>query len=337
MAGDPFTIAVFRWLTAVNTDADLPAGAMKLAYAISQYINRDSRTAWPSHETLVSAAGFHEGENATRNVRRLTKALVDRGHLLTTRRRQSSLVYRLAQDRTELSYQEVNSEAEDKSRPDFSDRSGDQDRTISTVRPDIICHQDRTELSAKLPNELLKNYEGESRARADFIPDDFKVSDETYGWALERLGSNEAVDRSLERFCNHFRQVDGSKSKSRDWNLKARNWIDEDLTRNPPDKSVHSAGRRLHDKVRSFDAGPTDRESRQLAAFARGASRQLSDKTGNDIDLQSDEKWEAVLCTYVKFGHWTKHIEFGPSPDDPECFAPQHLLAKHGITKAVAA
>jgi hypothetical protein len=165
MAGDPFTSQIFAWLNRVLADRSLPPAAFKLAYAISQHINRHSRTAWPSQETLAAAIGVPEGEHAARTVRRLLKVLVDGGHLLTTRRKQNSLLYRLAQDRTELSYQEEQDEDEAGSRPDISDRSTDQDRTFLPSRPDNSVRQDRTELSAKPLNEPLKNQEREKRAR----------------------------------------------------------------------------------------------------------------------------------------------------------------------------
>ncbi len=169
---------------------------------------------------------------------------------------------------------------------------------------------------------------GERHARATFISDDFKVSDETYAWALDRLGSNEAVDISVERFRNHFLQLAGPKAKCRNWEARARIWIDDDAKSGPrPERRP----------ARSNAGSSTGRESKHLGAFMQGAARRLASTAGpRALDLQSDEKWDAVLKMYAKCGDWTKHTEFGPPPDDPECFAPPHLLIRHGIPTAPA-
>jgi hypothetical protein len=93
MAGDPFTSAIFRWLNGIAADPLLPPAAFKLAYIISQHINRESHTAWPSQKTLAKAIGV----KSERSVRRLSEALEAGGHLLTTQRKQTSQIYRLAQ------------------------------------------------------------------------------------------------------------------------------------------------------------------------------------------------------------------------------------------------
>jgi hypothetical protein len=143
------------------------------------------------------------------------------------------------------------------------------------------------------------NHERES-ARATLLQDDFRLDDQTYCWALDKLGSNEAVNRSVSRFVNHYRQVTGDRSKSRDWQAKARNWIDEDANKAAPDKSLVTAGA-------SFDA-------------------------------LSDRHWDGILSTYVNTGHWTRHVDkCGSEPPSPNCRAPRHLLIKHGIIKENAA
>jgi hypothetical protein len=116
-------------------------------------------------------------------------------------------------------------------------------------------------------------YQERERARATLVPNDFRLDDQTYGWALDRLGSNEEVDRSVFRFVNHYRQVTGRRSKSRDWIARARNWIDDDASKQQPDKSVVGAAKRLHEKLVSFNARP---------------------------DAVTDTHWESVLSTYAK-------------------------------------
>ncbi|MGX1417436.1 helix-turn-helix domain-containing protein [Bradyrhizobium elkanii] len=80
-----------------------------------------------------------------------------------------------------------------------------------------------------------KNQEERERARATLIPDDFKLDDQTYNWALGKLGSVDAVDRSVFRLVNHSRD---KGTLSQNWQAKARNWIDRDAVDRPPDRPV---------------------------------------------------------------------------------------------------
>ena len=73
---DNFTGQVFAWLNQVLADHSLPAAAFKLAYCITQHINRKSRTAWPSQARLAKAIGLD-----VRTVRRLAEQLATAGHL----------------------------------------------------------------------------------------------------------------------------------------------------------------------------------------------------------------------------------------------------------------
>lgn len=148
-------------------------------------------------------------------------------------------------------------------------------------------------------------------ARATRIPDDFRLDDVTHNWAIGRLGDVDAVDRSLARFVNHYRQLAGDRALSCDWSARARNWIDDDVKRAPPDKSVIGAANRLLDKVASFSPAPS---------------------------AVTDEHWNGVLSTYAKTKHWTRYTEvFGPDPTSAACRAPAHLLVKHGLATDGAA
>jgi hypothetical protein len=153
----------------------------------------------------------------------------------------------------------------------------------------------------------IEQSERENRARATFIPDDFKLSDETYWWAVDRMESIEAVSRSVERFTNHYRQLDGPKAKCRDWDARVRNWIDDDVRRTPPDKSVVAAAKRLQETLRSLDAGPDD-------------------------TALSDDQWDPIITRFAQTGQWTRHVDqCGNAPPAPDCKAPRHLLIKHRI------
>lgn len=313
MAGDPFTAAIFRWLDAVAADASLPPAAFKLGYVISQHINRQSREAWPSQETLRESIGLKD----KRSARRLTDALVARGFLITRRRKQMSMIYRLAQDRTELSYQEEQTGGDTAdARPDISDRSTNQDRTFLAARPDNFAHQDRTELSAKPLIEPLKNHEGERRARAKRLPNDFNLDSETQEWAESKLGHADAVYASMFRFTNHYRQVAGSKGLSADWMAKARLWIDDDARKaakeSADDKSVVGAAKRLSERIKSFNTGPSD------------------------VVLSTDE-WRKALTLFRRTGTWSKYVDvYGSAPPSPDCKAPRHLLIEFGLAEAAA-
>lgn len=293
MAGDPFTAAIFRWLNAVAADSTLPPAAFKLAYVISQHINRKSLKAWPSQATLKEAIGVKD----ERSVRRLTDALEERGYLLTRRRKQTSMVYLLAQDRTELSYQATDNEAGNGSRPDENDRSSDQDRTFDAPRPDIPVHQDRPKLSAKPPIEPPKKPERE-RARATRIADDFSLDDHSYNQALEQLGSVDAVTTSLSRFRDHHR---GRGTTSVDWQATARLWIGDDVRSGRYRAAPTSESRGAH--------GPTE------AAWRDVLSTWVSSK---------HRRWTAYTT------------DFGPDPSSPECRVPPHLLEEYGLARSAA-
>jgi hypothetical protein len=171
---------------------------------------------------------------------------------------------------------------------------------------------ERPETGSRLPTNhsepLLNQEEG---ARATLIPENFRLSDETYCWALDRLGSNDAVDRSVERFRNHYRQVTGKAATSRDWDARVHNWIDDDAQKRTSSISVVGASKRLQEKSPSFDTRP---------------------------DMIADARWELILSTYAKVGFWTNHVsEFGPPPTSPGCRVPRRLLIRHGIIKESAA
>ncbi|PPQ20543.1 hypothetical protein CV770_03980 [Bradyrhizobium sp. AC87j1] len=309
MAGDPFTAAIFKWLNLVAADPELPPAAFRLAYIISQHINRTSLEAWPNQKTLANAIAVKD----ERSVRRLTDALEVRGHLITRRRKQNSMVYRLAQDRTELSYQATaeddlitgakpdeivrSSDQDQAPRPDGISRSSEQDRTFHAPRPDNFGSQDRTNLSAKPLIEPLKEPVREkARPPATSISEDFTLNDQTQTWAIEQLGGDDAVTASLSRFRDHHR---AKGTTSCDWQATARLWIGDD--------------------ARSGRHRAASRESRRPDGWPTEAA------------------WRDVLKRYKREGQWTKHFaEFGPDPESPKCRAPSHLLAEFGLAGSAA-
>ncbi|GMO40925.1 hypothetical protein [Bradyrhizobium sp. TM233] len=67
---------------------------------------------------------------------------------------------------------------------------------------------------------------GSERARATLIPEEFTLDDQNYNWALEQLGSTDAVTASLSRFRDHHR---AKGTTSLDWQATARLWIGDDF------------------------------------------------------------------------------------------------------------
>ncbi|MGY3605141.1 MULTISPECIES: hypothetical protein [unclassified Bradyrhizobium] len=316
------TALLFDWLNQVKRDRDLPASAFKVAFELGQWINgetfeRDgSLVAWPSLET-VGAAVMSE-----RTARDMVKRLQQRGHLDIKIGRgpghPSRYTLKLTNRQPAAAFDEgetgsllpVSSEETGSSLPLSSEENRQDPAALSEqIRQDTTLKPAGydTETGSRLPTNHLKpflNHEGETRAT--LIPDDFRLSDENYLWALLRLDSDDAVRRSIDRFVNHYRQVDGPQAMSRDWQAKARNWVDEDA-------------RKLGDP-RSRRGSLIDAIDRELAALD-GSSRSIA-----------DSEWDDVLSTYIKFGRWTRYVSrFGPAPESPDCRAPQHLLKKHGL------
>jgi hypothetical protein len=295
--------ALFAWLNQVKADGSLPASAFKVAFELGQWINGDAFAkegaliAWPSLETIGAAISMSE-----RTARDMVKRLAAGGHLAIKvghgpgHPSRYTFIQENRQPAAAFPSEETGSPLP---------HSQEQNRQSGVAKP-AGCD---TETGSRLPTNHLEpslNHERES-ARATLLQHDFRLDDQTYGWALDKLGSNEAVNRSVSRFVNHYRQVNGDRSKSRDWQAKARNWIDDDANRAAPDKSVVAAAKRPQDNLASFDA-------------------------------LSDRHWDGILSTYVKTGHWTRHVDqCGSEPPSPDCRAPRHLLIKHGIIKENAA
>jgi hypothetical protein len=299
--------ALFAWLNQVKEDGSLPASAFKVAFELGQWINGDAFAkdgvliAWPSLETIGAAIAMSE-----RTARDMVKRLKAGGHLAIKvghgpgHPSRYTFLMRNRQPTAALDETETGS---------LLPHSEEQNRQSDVAKPAVQRH----ETGSRLPTNHLEPFLNQEResARATLVPNDFRLDDQTYGWALDRLGSNEAVERSVARFVNHYRQVTGRRSKSRDWIAQARNWIDDDARKQLPDKSVVSAARRLQEKLVSFSARPV---------------------------IVTETHWESVLSTHVNTGHWTRYVDqYGSAPSSPDCRAPRHLLIKHGIIKENAA
>lgn len=87
------TAALFDWLRGIAEDSRLPASAFRIAFLISQHVNRQSGTAWPSQESLAKLASV-----SVDSVRRAVISLVECGYLTASpgRGRGHSTEYRMA-------------------------------------------------------------------------------------------------------------------------------------------------------------------------------------------------------------------------------------------------
>ncbi|WP_027579152.1 MarR family transcriptional regulator [Bradyrhizobium sp. Ai1a-2] len=294
MAGDKFTAAKLALLD--RAVSDRPNGLTHLDFRVLYYLysalDRRSGIARRKHDVIADAVGAKR-----RGVQQSIDRLRERGYIAVeiSRGAFNANAYSIP----EKAIAEVWKRAPVCAFPEPEMRTdGQQNAHVEAPKCAPPCAQ--TSLSLSL---VESRREG---ARATLIPDDFRLSEENYLWALVRLDSDHAVRRSVERFVNHYRQVDGPQAKSRDWQAKACNWIDDDA-------------RKLGDQ-RSRPGSIIAAIDRQLAAL-NGPSRAIA-----------DSEWDDVLSTYSKLGRWTKHVtHFGPAPDSPDCRAPQHLLEKHGI------
>jgi hypothetical protein len=289
--------ALFAWLNRVKRDGSLPASAFKVAFELGQWINgkiferEAALVAWPSLETLGAAIGMSE-----RTARDMVKRLQLRGHLSIKVGHGPGHPSRYTLSWENRQSASASSEEETGSRLPLSDEQNRKPGSRKQAGFD-------TETGSRLPTNHLEpsSNHGES-ARATLLPDDFQLNEEGYGRAINRLGSREAVDRSMERFANHFRHVDGPKSRSRNWQARALNWIDEDAAKMPANKSLPITAQGL-------------------------ATKFVTDE--NDFD--------AVLKTYAQTSHWTRHVNvFGPDPTSPNCRVPQHLLERYGLVRGAA-
>ena len=147
---DQFTKDKFQWLDQVAADVSLPGTAFKLAYLISQNLNRQSGNAWPSIATLATRLGTNE-----KTVRRLTDELCEAGYLEKKRGGDGKPnVYRLVHsDRTKMSDQN-----------DFRPDKNVHTESVTEKQTGHLCPTDRTFLSLQTghicpPNPLKEPFE----------------------------------------------------------------------------------------------------------------------------------------------------------------------------------
>jgi hypothetical protein len=207
-ASTEFARDVFAWFKQIHADQAIipnakPISALdfRLAYAITQYIDKFSRKAWPFQETLAADLGVTD-----RTVRNGIANLVKRGHLTVTMRgRDQSAIYQMIlQDRKSTS-------GHDEARPETDFRSKPQDRKSGAARPE----KSRRKTGSTLPTEPLFEPLREPLREEDSPQPQFD---------LEEDGRREVVpssppdttDADFEEFYSAY-----PKKKARDDALKA--------------------------------------------------------------------------------------------------------------------
>jgi hypothetical protein len=307
MAGDPFTAAIFRWLRAIAADPAQPPAAFECAFVISQRVNRISKKAWPSQEVVAEDMGLCGKEDARhRQVRRSLKYLVDGGYLLPQRRKHSSTVYQLAQDRTPLSFQneetvndrEGDLRSETETREDNYVLSSDHERTSASARTDADVRKNGRSRPTNHLNNHLRNQEGERRAHTT-LPDNWRLSDEDHDFALGEGVAD--IEGMAGVFADYYR---GNGEVKANWSATWRTWVRRERKFNP------TGADQILSKLRKSEA-PTP--------------------------AVSDGAWDQIIALFAKTGHWTRHVDVcGNAPPAPDCRAPKHILAKYGLAEAAA-
>jgi hypothetical protein len=175
---DTFTRDLFAWLSQVHADQALHPAAFKLAYAISQYVNRKHGKAWPSQATLAKAMGITD-----RAVRDLVDRLRTNGHLQVDvhRGRHKTNVYRLAikpdagnaggtdEEKPEADFR-FSEQENRKSASGFEDQKPEVQRT-KTGSPAQENRKPASDKPSEEPPDALRRQGGSDGARRRRAPD----------------------------------------------------------------------------------------------------------------------------------------------------------------------
>ncbi|MGY3489629.1 biotin operon repressor [Bradyrhizobium sp. USDA 4011] len=133
MSDDDFTGRIFAWLRQVHGDRTLHPTAFKLAFTISQFVNRKTGTAWPSLPTLAAAIGVTE-----RAVIDLITRLEASGHLQVERHRgrSRSNTYRLIENEDDEKVQSTSPFQDEKDEVQRAKRCSPAQKKVKPTSPD---------------------------------------------------------------------------------------------------------------------------------------------------------------------------------------------------------
>jgi Helix-turn-helix domain len=225
---DSFTKMKFDCLVQIAMDRCLPPLASSLAIILTEYINRQSRTAWPTQETLANRLGV-----TIRAVQKVTKALEDKGHLSVTvaRGRHKPNVYRFIQKNTNTRscFQSEKHEQSFAFSVEENMNNGSQEheqpctKTRTAVRTEPIDEPSDEPIEGKILKESDSIPKTRRRRVQTSWPDGFHLGDEQAKdaeskarWDLSRAFAE------FERFENYHR---GKGSMFADWKAAWRMWV----------------------------------------------------------------------------------------------------------------
>ncbi len=227
---DTFTRDLFAWLNRINDDVETAAAEFRVAYVIGQHLNRKTRTAWPTLQTLANILQTNE-----RVIRRAVAALVARGHLAVTvqRGRHKPNIYR------PIIKGEDNRTLESgfrSGKPDTGVRfSNAENRTSEDRKPDIFDRKtglrsptepsdepsDEPSEGAAPPQKRVTR----SRRRRPSTPwpNGFRLDDDLAEHAVQKASWDRGrALTEFERFENYHRS---KGSVFADWRAAWRTWV----------------------------------------------------------------------------------------------------------------
>ena len=105
----------------------------------------------------------------------------------------------------------------------------------------------------------ISDYKDTNNDRAKRLPTDFRLSSDTYSWAIDEVGKDTTL-KELEHFKDYWWSKGGSSATKVNWQLAFKNWIRNHIKFNAK-------------KSGGFKRGSDVREERQSAITAALASR----------------------------------------------------------------
>lgn len=295
MAGDPLTAAKLALLDKAVGDraSGLTHLDFRVLYYIYSAIDRRSGVARRKHDVIADAVGAKR-----RGVQQSIDRLRERGYLAvsTSRGAYNANAYSIPDDAL--------AEAPNKCAPPCAfpepemRTDGQQNAHNGANKCAPPCAQDSLSIS------LEESLEGERRARAKPISEDWKLSEADHDFALQQGALD--VDEMATAFVDYYR---GEGSAKANWSAVWRRWVRRE---------------------RQFNRG----------SFISAAAEQMLDRLHQAPDpapALADAAWDPIIALFAKTGIWTRHVDLcGNAPPAPDCRAPKHLLAKYGIAEIAA-
>jgi hypothetical protein len=221
---DSNTSNIFACLRQIDADPKTSAMEFRLAYVLSQMLNKKTRQCFPLQATLAKRLGVTD-----RTVRQCLAGLVERGHVRVRRRGgDNSAIYEFViSDRK-------HSSGLGTLRPEAQFRSEneeiDSDRKSDVIRPEVKRVQTGSTLPIEPPSEPPSEPTSKNPLSGNGgIPPPTAIADSMITRAHERAGWDSARSRSeFEKFRNW--QLSKGRN-SHDWDAEFALWIERGLER----------------------------------------------------------------------------------------------------------